>query len=634
MLLESFWRFNFLLFQTNHLEIVKWKLYLEAFVVGLRLDAMIASVVLVPVMLTLFWVHYAVSQKIISNVLKWYLIIVTVLISYLAVIDIFFFEEFNTHLNILLMQSNVVRIESVLYLWQEYPVLKFSASILLVAWVGSLLFGSLDKTLRNSNSRWPSLVGTGVLSLLMFVSAGRGGWQQRPIDWGYAMFSEDHYANQIALNGVFFLGRSVIELSSEKNLRQSLHYSSNESALKKTKKLIIGANEEFLEEFSLKRRLVTKNSIKPNIVMIILESHVGLFCGYLNPDEQRVTPVLDSLASQGIAFTRSFANGQRSAFGISSILMSWPVLPGLPLISQIEATKKVPCIANYLKEIGYNNIFLYGGDSQFDNMQGFAMTNGYDQVIDRDDLPSLPGTMWGIYDHYIFEYAKSLLDEATAPLQLTLFTTTNHQPWEYPESYKSRIPDFSDVSFRKGDVHRTMAYVDLAIGEFMSSASSAPWFDNTIFVFVADHGLTVYRDQFEDLRNGHIPMLIYAPGILTETHTIEMPVSQVDILPTLFGIIGYPEPFEAMGRDVLKNDGAFASRITNDYMLWLEDDYLYSEILGQSSTLSRIEDYYTMSKAQVQESDPHYKSIAPKYHNYLQTAFTQFKSFGRQATSE
>mgnify|MGYP002638784690 CR=1 FL=1 len=629
MLLESFWRFTFLLFQTNHMEIPKWTLYSQAFFVGLRLDAIIASVLLIPVVLTIFWIHYLVGQKIISAVLKWYLVIVTILISYLSVIDIFFFEEFNTHLNILLMQSNVVRIESILFLWQEYPIIKFSASILVVAWTGHLLLKALDKRLRETISTWPTLLGAGVLSLLMLVTGLRGGWQERPIDWGYAMFSEDNLANQIALNGIFFLGRSVIELSSEKNLRNRLHFSSNESALENTKKLIGGANEIFLEDFSLKRKLIINKSIKPNIVLIILESHVGLFCGYINPDEQRVTPVLDSLASQGIAFTHSFANGPRSAFGISSILMSWPVLPGLPLISLIGATKKVPCIANYLKEVGYNNIFLYGGDSQFDNMQGFAKTNGYDRVIDRDDLPALPGTMWGIYDHHVFDYAKNLLDEATAPLQLTLFTTTNHQPWEYPETYKSRIPDFSDVSFRNGDVHRTMAYVDLVIGEFMASARKAPWFDNTIFVFVADHGLTVYRDQFEDLRNGHIPMLIYAPGILAESRTIERPTSQVDILPTLFGIIGYAEPFEAMGRDVLNDDGAFASRITNDYMLWLEDDYLYTEILGQSSTLSRIDDYYKMSTSQIQDNDPKFYSVPPKYHDYLQTAFTQFKSFGR-----
>ncbi len=611
------------------MEIVKWKLYLEAFFVGLRLDAVITSILLIPVMLTLFWIHLWVSQKIISSVLKWYLIILTVLISYLAVIDIFFFEEFNTHLNILLTQSNVVRIESALYLWQEYPIIKFSASIIFVAWTGSLMFKSLDQKLRDTASHWPVLVGTGILSLLLFVIALRGGLQERPIDWGYAMFSEDHLANQIALNSIFFLGRSVIELSSENNLRKSLHFSSNESALANTKKLIAGTNEIFLEENSLKRRLVTKNSITPNIVMVILESHVGSFCGYLNPVEKRVTPVLDSLAYQGIAFTRCFANGQRSAFGISSILMSWPVLPGLPLISQIEATKRVPCLATELSGLGYKNIFLYGGDSQFDNMQGFAFSNGYDRVIDRDDLPSMPGTMWGIYDHFVFDYAKQLLDEATDPLQLTLFTTTNHQPWEFPESYNSRVPDFSDVSFRNGDVHRTMSYVDVVMGEFMASASTAPWFDNTIFVFVADHGLTVYRDQFEDLRNGLIPLVIYAPGIITEPQLIERPVSQVDILPTLFGIIGYPEPFIAMGRDVLNNDGAFASRITNDYMLWLEEDYLYSEILGQSSILWRIDDYDSMSKSQVQESDPHFKSIPAKYHDYLQTAFTQFKSFGR-----
>ncbi len=617
-----------MMYQVRELDSANSVLYLQSFLVALRLDAVIAAFLLLPILLTIFWSHLVLREALYSKVLQLYLSLATIFISSLSMIDIFFYEEFNTHLNILLLQDNVFRIESIKFLWYEYPIILIVISTTLVTWLGHHAYKLIGQRISPKVSKWPVWISAWVLSMIFTLLAIRGGWQNRPIDWGYAMFSDDNAANQIALNGIFLLGRSAIELSSEKNLRNNLHFVSNEKALQSTRDLILGTNEVFVDDHSLSRKLLNPKTIKPNIVLVILESHVGSYCGYINPEEKGVTPVLDSLANQGIGFTHCISNGQRSAFGISSILMSWPVLPGLPLISQIEATREVPCIAASLKEIGYRNIFLYGGDSQFDNMQGFAKTNGYDQVIDQKDLPAHPGTMWGIFDHYLFDYAKGLLDKATEPLQLTMFTTSNHQPWEFPDAYSDRIPDFPKATFRQGNVHKTMRYVDLVIGEFMESASSAPWFDNTIFVFVSDHGLTVYREQFEDLRNGSIPLVIYAPGILTEPRRIDTPVSQADIMPTLMGMIGYPNEFVAMGRDALNSDGAFASRITNDYMLWLDKDMLYSEILGQSSGLVKISNFHEMHVSDVPASDSAYARIQNQYHAYIQTAFTQFKALG------
>lgn len=617
-----------MIYQTPLLEGSNSLLYLKAFYVGLRLDAVVAAYLTIPVFISIFWELTPPGQAMYRKTLTGYMSFTTIVVSYLSIIDIFFFEEFNTHLNLLMLQANVVRGESILYLWHEYPIITLTIGIALVTYFGYKSYSHISQKFDMQISKCTKTFGASVLSLIMLVTALRGGWQERPIDWGHAMFSDNLLANQIALNGIFLLGRSAIELSSEKNLRARLKFFSKEEALEDTKNLILGSNESYIDKKSLKRKIKPGPSITPNIVTVVLESHVGSFCGYINPDEKRVTPVLDSLAGNGLAFTRCIANGTRSAFGISSILMSWPTLPGLPLISQVEASREAPSIASNLRQIGYENIFLYGGDSQFDNMQGFAIANGFDEVIDRKTLSSLPGTMWGIYDHYIFDYALDLLDNAEAPLQLTLFTTTNHQPWEFPESYESRVPDFSDITYRKGNVHRTMSYVDLVIGEFMEKAQSSEWFANTMFVFVADHGLTIYRDKFEDLRNGHIPLVIYAPAILDKSQVINAPVSQVDIMPTLFGIIGYPNSFTAMGRNVLASQEAFAFRVTNDYFMFLENDMLYTEFLGQQSRLYQINDFLAMTQTEIPDSDTRYQFYQKRSRSYLQTAFFQFKSYG------
>ena len=139
---------------------------------------------------------------------------------------------------------------------------------------------------------------------------------------------------------------------------------------------------------------------KPNIVIIILESFVSENCNFLNPYLQKISPFLSHLSSKSLNFNRCFANGNRSAFGIGSILCSWPVLPGKPIITQVEAgfennpaTRALELFSHW----GYDLTFLYGGDANFDNMKGFAMANGFHHVIDWNDgffANKSDGTMW------------------------------------------------------------------------------------------------------------------------------------------------------------------------------------------------------------------------------------------------
>jgi phosphoglycerol transferase MdoB-like AlkP superfamily enzyme len=622
--LMSLWRLGFMLANFPDLNSEQFWIYIQAFYVGLRLDGVIAAVFMVPVFVSIWFFSPSRYTKLVT----FYYLLVTLVISLLSLIDIFFFEEFNTHMNLLVLQENVMRSESILYLWSAYPLLRIGFLLAAMLWFGYHLLSRAETLFQRSPARWWQLIPGVLVSLVILFTALRGGWQERPIDWGHAFFSEDLLANQIALNGTFFLGRSAVELFSEKNIRQQLHRFSEGQARATTRYVLASPNESYINNNSMVRIRRNVHSIRPNIVLIVLESHTGSLCGYINPAETRVTPVLDSLAQNGLAFTRCFANGKRSAFGMSSILMSWPVLPGLPLISQLEATQRAPSLANNLRLIGYRNVFLYGGDSQFDNMGGFAQANGYDSVIDARDLPKLPGTMWGIFDHYIFSEALELLDSSEAPLQLTLFTTSNHQPWQVPDDYADRIPGFPGESFRDGAVHRSMAYVDKVLGEFMASASQKPWFDNTLFIFVADHGLTQFKTMYEDPRNGRIPLIMYSPKIITEPRYLDEYVSQVDIMPTLFGIIGYPLPYLSMGRDALSGSEAFFSRTSNDHFLWMEDDYLYGEVLGQKTNLYKVENLNDLILTPVALTDSLLNYYQDRHRSYLQTSFSQFKALG------
>jgi len=416
-------------------------------------------------------------------------------------------------------------------------------------------------------------------------------------------------------------------LNSEKNIAKLVKYMDNSSALLMTQKTIKTPGEIFTDSSSFKREIIKSHVIKPNIVLVVLESFLGKYCGSANSGGIDVTPNLNRMADKGINCTRTIASGKRSAYGLSTILCSWPPLPGFPLISQVESQQEVETVASLLKDIGYSTWFMYGGDADFDNMKGFVLANGFDHLIEQNDFPkNTPGTMWGVFDEYLFDYAESILDTSQVPVLLTMFTTTNHQPWKIPKQMEKVIPHFLNKNKVIKKVLRTMAYTDYIIGEFIEDNRSEAWFQNTIFVFISDHGINEYSGMYEDPRNAHIPFIIYSPAIITKSKKINEVTSQIDVLPTLLHLIGYPKPFDLMGTNILSdNYSGVACRIVNDHCMWFEGDYLYTETFNQNTALFQYSGLYDYPYLPVPEISESYKSIQANFHAYLQSAYFQFK---------
>lgn len=621
----DFWRLYFLIRTFSDLQAPQFYLYFKAFLIGFRLDAVIAGYLTLPVLLTIFlpWIGWA--SKIYRKIFWIYTAATLVLISFLNLVDANFFQEFGTHINILAVQRNAVQGDTLRYIWQEYHVIGMILAMAVSSFIMYKVLKVVVGRLKQETAGYVKYTAVFIFSLAALVTAVRGGWQERPINWGHAMFSNHEPANQIAMNGIFLLSRSVIELASEGKLDQTLSYYPRSEALDQVIRLISNPGESFIDS----SRLVRKNNsgrppIKPNIVLFILESHVGEFCGFINPEMKNVTPVLDSLANNGLMYTNCYANGKRSAYGISSIVNSWPTLPGYPLIATVEAQQDIQTAGTLLKGIGYDTIFLYGGDADFDNMKGFLRANGFDSILERKDFPAFtPGTKWGVFDHYVFEKSMQLLDQAQDPLLLTVFTTTNHQPFEIPEEYEDQIP-FFDYTYRDGKTHRTMSYVDRSIGAFMAESKSRDWFDNTLFVFISDHGLNIHREMYEDPRNAHIPLVIYGPGIVDQPRVIDTLVSQADVLPTLLHLIGYSEPYRLFGRNTLADGPGFACRVANDHILWLERDILYIEDLKQSAAAYAYSSIYQQPYTELAKTDPGFSQIQKRCRSYLQTAYFAF----------
>jgi len=623
----AFWRAIFLFSNLQLLQFNEILIYVKSFYVALRLDAVVASYLSLPVFLTIFLPYIGWKSKLYKRLFFIFIGIIAFLYSFISIVDIEFYKELGTHLNILSWQSTVLSWELWQFVWVEYPVIYYLFSITSISYLWYKLLTRIIQKQKQQFDSFFSSISFFIIGFLLIGTLIRGGWQQRPIDWGHAMFSDNPFANQTALNPLFNLGRSVIQLNSEKNIAKLVKYMDNNSAILRTQKTIKTNGEIFTDSSSFKRKIIKSHMIKPNIVLVVLESFLGKYCGSAHSGEIDVTPNLNRMADNGINCTRTIASGKRSAYGLSTILCSWPPLPGFPLISQIESQQDVETVASLLKDIGYSTWFMYGGDADFDNMKGFVLANGFDYLIEQNDFPiNTPGTMWGVFDEYLFDYAESILDTSQVPVLLTMFTTTNHQPWKIPKQMEEVIPHFLNNNKRINKVMRTMAYTDYIIGEFIENNRSESWFQNTIFVFISDHGINEYSGMYEDPRNAHIPFIIYSPAIITKPKRINEVTSHIDVVPTLLHLIGYTKPFELLGANILSDDyKGIACRIVNDHCIWIEGNYLYTETFNQNTALFQYSGLYDYPYSPIPEISESYKSIQANFHAYIQSAYFQFK---------
>ncbi len=630
LLLTEFWRLFFVLKYSSLLEWSNTWLYLKAFYVGLRLDSVVIGYILLPVLFTIYIPYIGWKSTIYQKLVKFYFLIVTFTFSIMFAIDAEFFEIFDSHLNLMaILYSTGGDSEIWEFIWQDYPVIRYFLFTFFITYVWSKGFSYVISNCARTNLNKVVIVLSFVASFILIGTACRGGWQIRPIDWGHAIFSNDAISNNIAQNGLFLLSRSIIEYSSEENISSKIKYYPQDEAFKTTRNLLKQERIQFHNNTSLTRSLInSENSITPNIVLIILESFTGELLHFLNKNAINTTPFLESISKKGVNFLQCIANGSRSAFGISSILCSWPTLPGYPLISQVETQHGIETGVSLLKNIGYETTFLYGGDADFDNMKGFALANGFDEVIERKNFPSLyDGTVWGVWDHHTFDEAISILDNNNNyPHFLTVFTATNHQPWEIPSSFQNKTSSYSDTLWNAGKTHKTFNYVDLVLEQFITKSKNKEWFNNTIFVFTADHGLNIQRNMMDHLKNGHIPFIIYAPGLNLQTQNIDKVVSQIDILPTVFDIINYPKSFSIIGKSGLMGKNGFALRVINEHFQWLnQNGNVYDEIIDLNQTFYNVNNIQGSIYKQIKKDEEFFK-LQTEARSYLQSAYFLFKN--------
>ena len=324
------------------------------------------------------------------------------------------------------------------------------------------------------------------------------------------------------------------------------------------------STDQFLEKDntrSIKRTIINHDSVqkKPNIILICVES---LSAKYLKSfgAAQNITPTLDSLAAHGLFFTHLFATGTRTVRGMEAITLSIPPTPGRSIVKR-KKNKNLFTVGEVFKQKGYDRNFFYGGDGYFDNMNNYFGGNGFD-IFDRGRgfiiEPGIKVKRTNIHDHEVsFENAWGVCDEdiykkviqqadkarlTGKPFFDFVMTTSNHRPYTYPAG-KIAIPSGTG---RSGAIQ----YTDYAIGQLLNRSKTRPWYKNTIWVIIADHCASSAGAWELDIADYHIPaIIINAPYTPKKIDTC---CSQIDIMPTLFGILDWSYTSNFFGKNILK----------------------------------------------------------------------------------
>jgi phosphoglycerol transferase MdoB-like AlkP superfamily enzyme len=323
------------------------------------------------------------------------------------------------------------------------------------------------------------------------------------------------------------------------------------------------------------RKVSLPSEFKQNVVIILMEYMGAFLSKKLTPNGKDLTPNLDKIASESIAFSRGFASSTRTNHGFVTVLTGFPSILDLSVI-RLRNGRSIPTIASALPE--YESTFLYSGDAGFDHMNAFAAQGGFKKIISDKELleqnPSWAGkrTEWGFPDPLFLEflnrYSASLHSEKKPFLTVAL-TTSNHEPFQLPEKFYEAHPDL-----KRGSVEAGAVFADQAIGEFFEKAKKEPYYQDTIFVFVADHS-RMRSAEDEILKGYNIPMVIHSAKLKDRAQDIESLSNQVDVPATIVGLLNRPFPaFVRFGRDLFVEDDArtpFSASRNGDNVVFCED---------------------------------------------------------------
>lgn len=544
----------------------------EAFSNGLRFDLRLIVYISVPLVLGML-IPWLMNQR--RALVAWLTFSAAISIL-LGIIELDFYREFHQRLNSLVFQYLNEDPATVLsMIWHGFPVVT-----LLSVWLGcSMLMWWLFSVAERKTRAYAlpdrrySYVTQGIafsICLVICVVAARGTLRQGPpLRWGDAYTTHSMFANHLGLNPVLSLynaAKTTFSAHRDNIWKATLPA---EQAQDITRDLVLTAHDQLLDADSAAIRRMfspladTQLPVR-NVVVVLMESFAGRYTGALGSMDQ-ITPEFDQLSKEGLLFTRFFSNGTHTHQGMFASMACFPNLPAFEYLMQTpEGGNQFSGLPQLLSARQFQDAYVYNGDFAWDNQQGFFSNQGMTHFVGRNDYvnPVVSDPTWGVSDQDMFDRSIVELNqlEDDKPFYALLQTLSNHTPYALPDV----LPIEPVTGHGSLDLHLTaMRYSDWALGEFFKKAKQQPWYKDTLFVVLGDHGFGAPEQMTEmDLYRFHVPMLLLAPGIQEQFGTHNATVaSQVDMVPTIMGRLGDDVQHQCWGRDVLSlaaDDPGFA----------------------------------------------------------------------------
>lgn len=470
--------------------------------------------------------------------------VLTYLMLFDAVAEYTFFDEFATRFNFIAVDYLIYTSEVVRNIRESYPVNWILGAIFIL---NIFIFLPVRKHLDRSftaKSRFGERLKTGLaflaLPLMSFAF----------VDLSLAHISPNNYADELAGNGIYNLFAAF--RNNELDFNKFYVTKDNKVALARLRGLVQEKNNHFASQDSSNIARVIEHQGQEKRLNVIVITEESLSAEYLTAfgNKKGLTPNLDKLAGESLFFTHLYATGTRTVRGLEAITLAIPPLPGTSIVKRPN-NENFFSWGSVMKDKGYDNKFIYAGHGYFDNMNYFFANNGF-ATVDRLNFANDEVTFtnaWGVCDEDLF---NKVIKEASKSYQLKkpffsmVMTTSNHRPFTYPDG-KIDIPSKAG---RDGGVK----YADYAIGRLLSEARKQPWFKDTVFVIVADHCAGSARKMALPVKNYEIPLFIYAPALI-KPQRIDRMMSQIDIAPTVLGLLNFSYTTKFMGKDILNMEG-------------------------------------------------------------------------------
>jgi phosphoglycerol transferase MdoB-like AlkP superfamily enzyme len=554
--------------------------FVEAMLNGLRFDLRLVVYLLIPLLLAVLS----------ATAMRWrgwfraWLTIVSSIVLLCGLMEMDFYREFHQRLNGLVFQYVKEDPKTVLsMIWYGYPVVRYLLAWALVTWLLSLVFKGFDRLTRPRQASthvasartvapWYARIGVFVVILLIAVVAARGTLRQGPpLRWGDAYTTDSNFANQLGLNGSLTLIAAAKSRMSEDRDNIWKATLPQEQAQQTVRDMLLTSHDTLVDSDTA---AVRRNFQPPqentlpikNVVVILVESFAGHSVGALGA-EGNITPYFDKLAQEGTLFDHFFSSGTHTHQGMFATMGCFPNLPGFEYLMQTpEGSHKLSGLPEMLSAArNYDDVYVYNGDFAWDNQSGFFSNQGMTTFIGRNDFvnPVFSDPTWGVSDQDMFDRGNEELAKRGAagkPFYALLQSLSNHVPYALP----ANLPVDKVTGRGSLDLHLTaMRYSDWALGQFFEKARKEPYFKETLFVVLGDHGFGNEKQITEmDLGRFNIPMLLIGPGIQEKfgkvVHTVG---TQPDVVPTIMGRLGGASQHQCWGRDLLnlpEGDKGFA----------------------------------------------------------------------------